>query len=405
MPPRVRYAIFCTLWRLEDEGSFVSDVTIVGAGAAGLAVAAQLKSRGVDSVVLERGDGVGASWRGRYDRLRLHTTRRLSALPGLAIPREYGRWVRRNDLVSYLQDYAEKFELDVRTGASVQRIEAAPDGGWSLQLADGTTRSTGTLIVAIGYLHTPFIPAWPGRESWSERIIHSAQYRNAKPFQGQDVVVVGTGNSGAEIASDLAEGGAASVSLAVRTPPHIVPRAVAGWPAQMNGILLGGLPERIFDPIAAGLMKVQMPDLRPYGLARPSEGLKKRLRTRRYVPLQDVGIVTDIRQRRVQPVAAVQSFSADSVELEDGTRLQPDVLIAATGYATGLRELLADPTLINSDGIPVVHAGDPVRPGLYFVGYDVTLGGMLRQVGIEAKRVAKHIADSADHRETEASAG
>jgi putative flavoprotein involved in K+ transport len=125
----------------------VADVTIVGAGAAGLAVAAQLKSHGVDSVILERGDGVGASWRGRYDRLRLHTTRRLSGLPGMAIPREYGRWVRRDDLVSYLQAYAEKFDLNVRTRTSVESIEPASDGGWVLHLADGTTHSTRTLAL------------------------------------------------------------------------------------------------------------------------------------------------------------------------------------------------------------------------------------------------------------------
>ncbi|MCE0536161.1 NAD(P)/FAD-dependent oxidoreductase [Kineosporia rhizophila] len=374
-----------------------SDVTIVGAGAAGLAVAAQLKRHGVDSVVLERGDAVGASWRGRYDRLRLHTTRRLSALPGLAMPREFGRWVRRDDLVSYLQAYAEKFDLDVRTGTTVERVESASDGGWSLHLAGGATHRTRTLVIAIGYLHTPLIPDWPGRESWNGQLIHSSQYRNAEPFRGKDVLVVGPGNSGAEIASDLAEGGAASVSLAVRTPPHIVRRTVAGWPAQMNGLLLGGLPERIFDPVAAGLARVEIPDLRPYGLSRPIVGLKTRLRTSRYVPLQDVGIVADIQQRRVKPVAAVQSFTLDSVELADGTSLRPDAVVAATGYTTGLGELFDDATLFDSDGLPVAHAGVPARPGLYFIGYDVTLGGMLRQIRIEAQRVAQHVARSSHH--------
>lgn len=370
----------------------MSDVTIVGAGAAGLAVAARLQSHGVSSVILERGDGVGASWRGRYDRLRLHTTRRLSGLPGWAIPREYGRWVRRDDLVSYLESYAEKFGLDVRTGTTVQRIEAAPDGGWSLQLANGSTHVTRTLVVAIGYLHTPAIPEWPGRESWDGEIMHSSQYRNADKFQGQDVLVVGPGNSGAEIASDLAAGGAAAVSLAVRTPPHIVRRAVAGWPAQMNGILLSGLPERIFDPVAACLAKAELPDLRPYGLPRPTEGLKARLRTTRYVPLQDVGIVADIQQGRVRPVAAVRSFTKESVELADGTSLRPDAVVAATGYATGLSELFGDATLLDGEDLPVIHAGDPARPGLFFVGYNVTLGGMLRQIRIESKLVAENIA-------------
>src|SRR3954451_5909710 len=114
----------------------MADVTVLGAGAAGLAVAARLKAGGVDCVVLERGPGVATSWRGRYDRLRLHTTRRLSGLPGLPIPREYGRWVRRDDLVRYLEAYAEHFGIEVRTGVTVEGVKTGADG-WSLQLADG----------------------------------------------------------------------------------------------------------------------------------------------------------------------------------------------------------------------------------------------------------------------------
>src|SRR3982750_4616011 len=115
----------------------MADVTVLGAGAAGLAVAAQLRARGVDCVVLERGPGVATSWRGRYDRLRLHTVRRLSGLPGLPIPRAYGRWVRRDDLVRYLETYAEHFALDVRTATTVERVEPSRDG-WSVQLDDGS---------------------------------------------------------------------------------------------------------------------------------------------------------------------------------------------------------------------------------------------------------------------------
>ena len=137
-----------------------------GAGAAGLGVAAQLKAGGVNSVVLERGSGVAASWRGRYDRLRLHTTRGLSGLPGFPIPREYGRWVRRDDLVRYLEAYAARFGLDVRTGTTVAKVKPGGDR-WSLQLRDAPEHSTQTLVVATGYLHTPAVPAWPGLPSWT----------------------------------------------------------------------------------------------------------------------------------------------------------------------------------------------------------------------------------------------
>ncbi|MFI5933075.1 flavin-containing monooxygenase [Actinoplanes sp. NPDC051494] len=368
----------------------MGQVMVLGGGAAGLAVAAQLKAKGVECVVLERGPGVGASWRGRYDRLKLHTTRGLSGLPGFPIPREYGRWVRRDDLVRYLESYADRFDLEVRTGVTVKRVKAA-DGGWSVQLADGSEEPAPTVVVATGYLHTPVVPAWPGLESWTGELIHSAQYRDAGPFRCKDVLVVGPGNSGAEIASDLAEGGAKKVRLAVRTPPHIVRRQTAGWPAQMNGVALGWLPEPVFNTVAAAMARLEIPDLRPYGMGRPVEGLKTRLRTQRYVPLQDVGIVRDVVARRVLPVAAVESFTATSVLLADGSSVQPDAVIAATGYATGLRELFEDPSLFDGTGVPRVHGGAPARPGLFFLGYDVTLGGMLRQVAIESRRVARTV--------------
>jgi NADPH-dependent glutamate synthase beta subunit-like oxidoreductase len=247
------------------------------------------------------------------------------------------------------------------------------------------------VVVATGYLHTPVVPQWPGQELWTGTLTHSAAYRNAEPFRGQNVLVVGVGNSGAEIATDLAEGGAASVRLAIRTPPHIVRREKFGWPAQMNGVLLGRLPARIFDPVAARLARLEIPDLRPYGIDRPAVGLKTRLRTQRYVPLQDVGIVRDVMAGRVRPVAAVQGFTANSVLLADGTSVQPDAVIAATGYGTGLRDLFEDPSLFDETGVPRVHGGAPARPGLFFMGYDVTLGGMLRQVAIESRRVARAV--------------
>jgi putative flavoprotein involved in K+ transport len=368
----------------------MGDVTVLGAGAAGLAVAARLKALGVDCVVLERGPGVASSWRGRYDRLHLHTIRRLSGLPGFPIPREYGRWVKRDDLVRYLEAYAERFGIDVRTGTAVERVKPGADG-WSLQLGDGSEQSARTLVVATGYLHTPVVPHWPGLPAWTGTLLHSAEYRNPEPFRGQDVLVVGPGNSGSEIASDLADGGAASVRLAIRTPPHIVRREKAGWPAQMNGVLLGGLPEPVFNAMAAAMSRLEMPDLRPYGIDRPAEGLKTRLRTKRYVPVQDVGIVRDVMSGRVRPVAAVQGFTATSVLLADGTSVQPDTVIAATGYGTGLRDLFEDPSLFDETGVPLVHGGAPARPGLFFMGYDVTLGGMLRQVAMESRLVARAI--------------
>jgi putative flavoprotein involved in K+ transport len=360
-------------------------VVILGAGAAGLAVSATLKARGVGSVVLESGDGVATSWRNRYDRLKLHTTRHLSSLPGMPIPREYGRWVRRDDLVRYLDAYARRFDLDVRTGVTVTKVVRDGDG-WSVRLADGAVMPARTVVVATGNMRIPVIPDWPG--TFDGTLLHSSDYRNAEPFRGQDVLVVGTGNSGAEIASDLAEGGAASVSLAVRTPPHIVRRNTGPWTAQMNGIVTNGLPGPLLNRMGAALARITVPDLTPYGLPRPSEGIHTRLVRDRNVPLQDVGIVSDIQAGRVKPVAAVQGFDGKAVLLADGTSLTPQTVVAATGYHSGLRDLVDDPSLFDAAGVPLARGGKAAAPGLYFVGYQVTLNGALLDMIAEARVVA-----------------
>ena len=198
------------------------EIVVVGGGSAGLATAALLRGRGLNPVVLEAGSEPGAAWRGRYDRLRLHTPRLLSGLPGMRIPRSFGRWVARDDLIEYLRRYAERHDLEVRTGAHVERIDRDGDG-WRLEISQGSVRAE-TVIVATGYNGAPFVPDWPGREAFAGELLHSSQYVNPAPFQGRDVLVVGAGNSGAEIAHDLIDGGAARSRLSVRTAADRAPR-------------------------------------------------------------------------------------------------------------------------------------------------------------------------------------
>src|SRR5215213_2682630 len=111
-----------------------AQTVIVGAGPAGLAVAAMLGQRGASYTILEKADFVGSAWRDRYDGLQLHTVRWLSALPGAPIPRQYGAWVRRDDLVAYLEQYAKRFHIEPEFGVEVTQIQRAA-GSWRLQTA------------------------------------------------------------------------------------------------------------------------------------------------------------------------------------------------------------------------------------------------------------------------------
>lgn len=368
-------------------------VYVIGAGPGGLAVAASLRARGVRAVVVEKSDAVGASWRAHYDRLRLHTTRRLSGLPGLAVPRRFGRWVARADVVRYLEKYAEFHELELVTGVEVTRIERAADGdGWTLYAGGGRVLAARAVVVATGFNHTPALPDWPGREGYAGRLLHAAEYRDPAPYAGRDVLVVGVGNTGAEIAVDLAEGGAARVRLAVRTAPHIVRRSSLGWPAQRSAILVRRLPVGLVDRLGALVAKATVPDLSAYGLPRPTTGLYSRVREGA-IPVQDVGLIRAVRRGAVEPVAAVTAFDGAGVELADGSRITPDVVIAATGYRRALEGLVGHLGVLDERGRPRTHGARTAAeaPDLYFTGFTNPISGMFREMALDAERIAKAV--------------
>ncbi|MFI7501388.1 flavin-containing monooxygenase [Streptomyces sp. NPDC049687] len=368
-------------------------VYVIGGGPGGLATAYALRAHGIRAVVVEKADRVGASWRRHYDRLHLHTTRRLSALPGLRMPRRFGRWVARENVVRYLEKYAEVHELEIVTGVEVSRIERTPDGtGWLLHATGGRELTGSAVVVATGYNHTPLLPDWPGRSTFSGELVHAAAYRNGTAYAGQDVLVVGVGNTGAEIAVDLVESGASRVRLAVRTVPHIVRRSTAGWAAQYTAILVRRLPVGLVDRLARPMARLSVPDLSAHGLPRPDTGLYSRVREGA-IPVQDVGLINAIRKGRVEVVAAVESFEDGKVVLTDGTRISPDAVVAATGYVRALEDLVGHLDVLDERGRPLAHGPRTAKnaPGLYFTGFTTPISGTLRELSLDAERIAKAI--------------
>jgi putative flavoprotein involved in K+ transport len=366
------------------------DLVIVGGGSAGLATAAVLRGHGLQPLVLEAGPEPGAAWRSRYDRLRLHTPRLLSGLPGMRIPRRFGRWVARDDLIEYFRRYAERHHLDVRTNVRVERIDRNGDG-WVLETADGPLVA-GTVVVATGYNGEPFLPPWPGRDGFAGELIHSSQYLSPEAYRGRDMLVVGAGNSGAEIAHDVIDGGAMRSRISVRTPPQIVRRATAGIPAQLLGMAIRHLPPDWVDPITKTQRRLSIPDLSARGLPRPEHGVRTSFIATGTTPILDVGIVDAVRRGRVEVVAAVEGFDGADVLLADGSRIRPDVVIAATGFRAGLEVLVGHLDVLGPRGLPLKTDGEPVLPGLWFVGFVPTLGGQLREGSIAARKVAEGIA-------------
>jgi len=360
---------------------------VIGAGPAGLASAAELQHRGVPVVVLERAGSVGASWRGRYDRLRLNTSRWFSRLPGGRYARGTAIFPSRDEVVRYLEDYARDNALDVRLNTDAQRIDS--DGaGWVVRTASGDVAAA-QVVVAAGYEHTPHVPEWPGRERFGGSLLHAAEYRNAEPFRDRDVLVVGPGCSGMEIAYDLAEGGAARVRLAVRTPPNMLVRSPMG-PA--FALLLSRVRPQRADRIVNFVRSKAIGDLTEYGLPVPEEGTFSRLHRLHVAPaIVDKVVVEAIRERRIEIVAGVESLDETGAGLADGTRIEPDAVIAATGYRRGLESMVGHLGVLDDEGVPRAFAAEAPAPGLRFVGY-VHRPAQLRYAGREAGRAAGAIA-------------
>ena len=368
------------------------ETIVVGAGPAGLAVAGALAAQGRGATVLERADSIGSVWRGRYDSLRLHTVRWLSQLPGAAIPRSYGPWVARDDLVTYLESYARRFGIAPEFGVEVTGIVRV-NQGWLVRTSTGD-RPAGSVVLATGTSRDPYMPDWPGRETFPGPFSHSVAYREPLPYRGLRTLVVGAGNSATEIADELTRV-AAEVQLSVRTPPNIVRRDTLGVPSQLIGVALRRAPEAVMNPLSGLLRRVTVPDLTAYGLSAPrGDGFTQFLRSKT-VPILDHGFVDSVRAGRIAVVPAVAAIEGPDVRLVDGTVLRPDAIIAATGYRPGLDLLVGDLSVLDPSGFPLAHGAGtvPGGPDLYFVGLTVELSGLLREIGREAKQVARRIVE------------
>jgi cation diffusion facilitator CzcD-associated flavoprotein CzcO len=360
---------------------------VIGAGPAGLATAAQLRERGVPVTVIERAGAVGASWRGRYDRLKLNSSRPFSKLPGARYPAGTPMFPSRDQVVAYLEDYARKNELEIRFRTRVERIDPH-GGGWCIQTSTGELTAD-HVVVATGYEHTFWVPGWPGRDRFEGRLIHSAEYRNAEEFRGADALVVGSGSSGMEIAYDLAEGGAERVRVAVRTPPNIIIRDPLGVFIARRVVKL--MPTARADRLMSTVRRKKLGDLSPFGLPEPEEGVVSRLKRLGVAPaIIDREVIDAVRDGRIEIVAGVESLDESGVSLADGTRIEPDAVVAATGYRRGLEAMVGHLGVLGEHGAPVTTVSEAV-PGLRFVGY-VHEPGVIGIVGKEAKRVAREIA-------------
>jgi putative flavoprotein involved in K+ transport len=357
-----------------------------------LAVARELgHQQGISALVVDKAPAPAMSWRNRYDNFRLNTNGYLSHLPGQRIPLGAGRWPTKEDMVGYFDSYVRRQSIRLALGREVTRIERAA-GGWRVDTSLGDIAAS-AVVLATGRYRTPAIPPWPGLSQFTGELVHSIDFRNAWPFRGRNVLVVGAGNSAADIAVQLADNGARQVSLAVRTPPHLVRRAIGPIPSDIFLELFARVPARIVDPVVARLNRLLLGDVSECGFARPPLGLKATVEQRGRIPTLADELISVVRARRIDVVAAVAAFESERVILADGTALTPDVIIAATGFDPDLDGLMGHLGVLDEHGNPPGGFVSDMGNGMFAIGYGIPPNGPLRAIRLAATPLAGQVAD------------
>jgi cation diffusion facilitator CzcD-associated flavoprotein CzcO len=367
------------------------DAIIIGAGPAGLACAATMRGAGLNVTVFEKADSVGSVWRRHYDRLHLHSDRSHSALPGMDMPKSFPLYPSREQVVAYLEGYAARFDIKPAFGNEVMRLRR--DGTqWCAETASGAV-SAPVAIVATGLASAPYCPSWPGSETYRGVTVHSSCYRNPAPYLGKRVLVVGMGNSGGEIALDLAEAGV-DVALAVRGPVQILPRDLLGLPIVTWAIFYRSLrfPPRLVDLINAPILRLALGSFEKLGLRRAAKGPLQMIEEDGRVPMIDIGTLGKIRDGSIKVRRGIERLTDDGVVFSDGKSESFDAVVLATGFRPDLRRLIPGvDAVFDAHGTPRVTGKATNVPGLYFCGQTVSPTGQFREIGIEAGSIATSV--------------
>ncbi len=360
-----------------------TSVAVVGAGPAGLAAGACLRKASLDFIILEKEHQVGASWRKHYARLHLHTVKQYSSLPFLPFPKDYPRYVPRELMIRYLENYAAHFGLQPRFGETVRTVERDADG-WIVGSTSVSVHAS-FVVIASGYNAEPVIPSISGMDTFTGEVIHSTDYVDAKPFAGRSVLVIGMGNTGAEIALDLAEGGARP-TISMRDGVHIVPRDLFGIPIQVVGMVASGLlPGRFNDAIFPPILDLVLGKPARHGITRPARGILQQCTDFGRIPVIDVGTLGKIAKRAIATAPGISTITPKGAVFQDGSCLNCDAIILATGYRPNYRNFL------KADIHPSNGLSEEQNSSIYCVGFHNVITGLLREISREAAAVVRDI--------------
>lgn len=367
-----------------------TEILIVGAGPAGLAMAGQLRHYKKEFVIIEASDRVSPAWHQHYDRLHLHTVSQWSHLPHKPFPEDIPLYVPKEKLIAYFDSYAKEFNIDPIFNQKALSVEKK-DGSWQVLTADRSITAD-KIVIATGVNRIPNIPSWPGMDSFEGEVLHSRFYKNASPYIDQKVLVVGMGNTGAELALDLSEQ-QIETYLSVRSPISVVPRDLNGRPVQVTSKQLQKLPFGLGGWLGTQIRKVYFGDLTKYGLPVSKADPVKQLLTTGKTPIVDIGTIDAIKKGAIHVRPTIAEINPKEVVFSDG-RVQPiDTIVLATGYKAQVQEFFpAAVDMLDKNSLPNSPIGTGTLEGAYFLGFDnYKLGGILGTIYNDSATIANHI--------------
>lgn len=368
-----------------------TNTLIVGASISGLASASALQKQNIEYIVIEKQSQSATPWRNHYDRLHLHTNKRLSNLPYKKFDSKIPRYPSRQQVVDYLDDYQKEFSIHpiFNTEAKSIRKEASD---WITETTNGTFKSK-YIIMATGLYSKPKPMHFRGMESFAGKILHSCEYKSGKNFRGQNVLVVGFGNSACEIAIDLYEQGSIP-SMSVRSPVNVTPRDVFGIPVLEISLLMSKLSPRLADALNAPLLKWLFGDITKLGLRKKAYGPYEEIQRDGNIPLLDIGTIKHIRQGHIKIFDGIDYAEGNTIHFKDRRKKYFDAIVACIGYNPDYAQLIE---VDNSRFEDLKLCADKQKffgkDGLYFCGFWVSPTGVIREIALDAKKIAKDIAN------------
>ncbi|KAK1412532.1 hypothetical protein QVD17_33868 [Tagetes erecta] len=371
-------------------------VIIVGAGPSGLATAACLNRLSIPYILLEKENCIASLFTNKaYNRLHLHLHKTFCQLPHLPFPQTYPNYVSRTHFLTYLNTYATHFNINPVFNNAV-KLARYDEGAKKWKVESEVVGDIGCkrlyegmfLVVASGETSEAFVPEIGGLSEFKGDVIHSTEYKSGEAFANKKVLVVGSGNSGMEIAYDLCSFGA-QTSIVIRSPMHIVSR----WSTNLGLTLLKYISLDLVDSLLVLVNSIAYGDLTKYGIQRPKElgPFTGKVRDGKY-PIIDMGTCQKIKSGEIQVLPALKSIKGgNEAVFENGKCYQFDAIVFATGFKRSTHLWLqGGDDLLDKNGLP-----KPMYPnhwkgenGLYCVG--LSRNG-LHGSTFDAINIAQHI--------------